>query len=945
LKKVLFILFLSLLYACGGGGDSGPPPDTTPPDTSIISNPSNPSDSSEAVFTFQSSEANSTFECNIDSGAWETCTSPKNYDALEEGTHTFNVSAIDGSGNTDLTPATYTWIIDVDNEAPDTTITSSPENPTEDTTAVFTFESTEQDSTFECSIDSGAWEGCISPKTYQSLSYGEHVFNARATDVSLNTDPTPASYTWDVVLEIIDDDPPDTTITSKPSEFTNDTNAVFEFESTEANSTFECTIDSGPWESCTSPKSYSNLEDGLHAFRVRATDDSGNTDESSSLHEWTINTETPNATITNSPPEFSSDTNVVFEFESSKENSTFECNLDSLGWDPCISPYNYSELSEALHVFEVRAIDEFGNVDESPAVHDWTVDHTPPETTITGNPDDPTEDRTAVFSFVSNEANSTFECKLDNGGWEACTSPKTYNAIPEGNHDFSVRGTDITGNQEVNWPSYDWAIVDFPETTITLVPETNDKSPTFAFESSIPESGFRCKVNAGEWLPCTSPHTYSGFSVNTDYVFQVKAVFENYEDLSPASHSWRVEWLVENLFEDLDYSSGVRIAGKGNPHFGDNGDLYLFFKITVGTSPQNTDIDNSVQSRRVLGGSWETPIETYDPIWPISVPGDVKINSDGHLFMNTHGKLPCCPGTYGYPIIIHGPSFPFQEAVAFHDMYEDTMRQPEGLMRVSKAGHLTFDRRDPFSPWSSLPYGPGFVTGVPITGPSGGSDYWMHGGSDPSVPISIDGDLHIFSGGKYGNNEGIKHAWNIDEFSSESAFLTNDNPGQLVANDSSRGFGEIDIVYATTEGGDNSNEGVERDLYYLRGNVISNNWMAPQYITDIFSEHNWIKMESPRMTTSADGETIHVLISTNGPAVADYETRTLKYLWGSSTDGWQEEVIGVFSKDWQGRKTLMGFDIFLLDTNADGDVLYIVYGDGRGNHLQDDVLKIMSIRP
>ena len=48
--------------------------DTTAPDTSITSQPSNPSNSTSASFSFTSTETGSTFLCQMDSGGYSACT-------------------------------------------------------------------------------------------------------------------------------------------------------------------------------------------------------------------------------------------------------------------------------------------------------------------------------------------------------------------------------------------------------------------------------------------------------------------------------------------------------------------------------------------------------------------------------------------------------------------------------------------------------------------------------------------------------------------------------------------------------------------------------------------------------------------------------------------------------------------------------------------------------
>ncbi len=64
-------------------------------------------------FEFTSTEDGSSFECRLDGAAFAACATPLTYsEALADGSYTFQVRATDPLGNTDATPASYTWTID-----------------------------------------------------------------------------------------------------------------------------------------------------------------------------------------------------------------------------------------------------------------------------------------------------------------------------------------------------------------------------------------------------------------------------------------------------------------------------------------------------------------------------------------------------------------------------------------------------------------------------------------------------------------------------------------------------------------------------------------------------------------------------------------------------------------------------------------------------------------
>ncbi len=181
--------------------------DSTPPDTVIDSGPSGTIGDSTPTFTFSSNEPGSTFRCSVDGGAFSACNTPFTTAALADGSHTFAVFAIDPAGNPDLSAASSTFTITTaDTTPPDASITAGPSGPTEDETPSFEFNATEPGSSFECSIDGGAFAACSSPFTTPALPAGQHTFSVRARDGAGNLGPA-ATTTFTVEAQQIEDLP------------------------------------------------------------------------------------------------------------------------------------------------------------------------------------------------------------------------------------------------------------------------------------------------------------------------------------------------------------------------------------------------------------------------------------------------------------------------------------------------------------------------------------------------------------------------------------------------------------------------------------------------------------------------------------------------------------------------------------------------------------------
>jgi hypothetical protein len=170
--------------------------DILPPETTINSHPLSLINQIEVIFTFSSTEENSTFECKINNEDWQACSSPQQYFNLLNGSNNFQVKAYDANQNFDTTPAQYQWVID--SIFPQTEILVHPPSLTNQNQANFTFSSSEENSTFECKINENEWENCQSPKIYNNLIESEYNFSVRAKDLAGNSEISPPQYFWQI---------------------------------------------------------------------------------------------------------------------------------------------------------------------------------------------------------------------------------------------------------------------------------------------------------------------------------------------------------------------------------------------------------------------------------------------------------------------------------------------------------------------------------------------------------------------------------------------------------------------------------------------------------------------------------------------------------------------------------------------------------------------------
>ena len=490
---------------------------------------------STATFDFSSTQAVS-YRCSLtkvgSETRWTPCSAPEiTYDGLADGQYFFQVRALDEGGVVAQPGAA--WLFRIENDGPTVVLFSKPPASTPDTDAQFEFRAVEAVTEMTCAVDSETPVHCLGGSFEAiGLTEGAHTLHIAATDVLGFTSDT--TFHWKV-----DVTPPTTRVKAKPPKFTAVSEAEFSFSQNEG-ATFHCVLDGAPAIICSPKTAYYALPEGPHTLVVAAFDRAGNESPGTELG-WTQDTIAPTVTITSGPHEESPETRAEFRFKASEDGTNFACSLDGGAATACKPPVFLPGLAEGPHSFSVAATDRVGNAGPA-STWDWAVDLTPPSTTVTSGPDDPTSVVSASFEFTSDDAAATFSCSLDEAAPVPCSSPATYGPFQEGSHSFAAWATDAAGN--VGAPSrWDWTVdLTAPVASITSGPAdpTKEASATFAFTATEPGVTFSCSLDGAQPTPCASSITYDSLSEG-DHTFEVSATDPAGNVGPPAAWGWTVD--------------------------------------------------------------------------------------------------------------------------------------------------------------------------------------------------------------------------------------------------------------------------------------------------------------------------------------------------------------------------------------------------------------------
>ncbi|HEX6377789.1 MAG TPA: hypothetical protein VFZ60_01755, partial [Nitrososphaeraceae archaeon] len=563
----------------------------------------------------------------------------------------------------------------------------SSDGSTKSTSMSFTFSGNDTGGVgidhFECSIDNSDFVTCTSPFTFPGLlKDGIHTFRLTSEDKVGNRGSTPATYSWTV-----DTVAPTTTIDSvvdgSENQITTGGNsssniAVVAFSGTDTGgnedqgvgiSHFECSIDGGKFTNCSTPLELSELADGAHTIEIRSNDNVGNKDPSPASFIWTIDTVEPNTSITSAidgnrntvtPGGNTSSTTMSFAFSGSDRGSGvdhFECSIDGAPFAMCASPVIYSNLADGSHSFGVRTEDNVVNLDSSPAFFNWTIDTSPPVTSIDSVVDSNrnsltngsnTRSNSITFTFSGTDAGNAgvkrFECSIDNSDFVTCSSPFGFpNLLSDGSHTFKVRAEDNSGNKDTSEDIFTWTVDTTPppaninsafdgnNNTVSNGSNTTSTSITFTLSGTDIGVGldhFECSIDGASFTLCNSP--------------------VQFQDLSDGSHTLEV---------------------RSEDKVGNEGPTPTAFIWTINTKPPNTIINSVTDgNNNIVANNSNTKSNTMTIAFSAT---EVVTNVDHFECSIDEEEFATCTSPFTFPDSLSDGSHTFKVRAEDNSGHED----------------------------------------------------------------------------------------------------------------------------------------------------------------------------------------------------------------------------------------------------------------------------------
>ncbi|HEY7477535.1 MAG TPA: triple tyrosine motif-containing protein, partial [Actinomycetota bacterium] len=285
---------------------------------------------------------------------------------------------------------------------------------------------------------------------------------------------------------------------------------------------------------------YSGLGSGIYTFHVKARDAAGNEDPTPASQAFTVDASPPETTITEGPIGSIPTGSVSFTWTGTDDITPVGSLEYAYRLDPVEATFSafgsatsrsYAGLAPGSYTFYVAARDAAGQEDPTLASRSFTVDSSPPETTITGGPagiiavGDVTFTWTGVdgvgggalqYAYRLDPVEATFSA------FGSATS-RSYAGLTPGSYTFYVAARDAAGHEDPTPASRTFTVVSSEAARLLLAWTDNSDN----------ELGFQVERRPAAGGPfeqvAVAPDTLyldSGLAAGTSYCYRVRSFNE-----------------------------------------------------------------------------------------------------------------------------------------------------------------------------------------------------------------------------------------------------------------------------------------------------------------------------------------------------------------------------------------------------------------------------------
>ena len=557
------------------------PGGTPPPAPAITDHPPTTSNSNTGTFSFTDSQPGVTFQCTVDRVS-STCTSPFTSGVLADGSHTFTVWALDPAG--DVSSGTsYTWTSDTTSPPPPT---FSGTHPGKLVTIVLENEShpaivgnpnapylnqliaNGEEFTNYFAVDTTG-----SFPNYLAMTSGNSSATALSPNIFQAIDATGGALKWKEFMESMQGNCAQGTSGTVPGT----TNTLYTGDHDPGllySPNISCAANDVPMNGSTFDPAHlpdfsyvvPNECDDMHTFPTSGQacpaffGPNTGTDIINMSDNWLAHViptllAQPNVTVL-----------ITWDEGVEGQGEHITTLLAGAGVTPGSTDgtlYDHYSLEAGLYKYFGLGVAPGMGATATPL----------PIPGLGGVPSNPSNNTQPSFAFTDPEASTSFQCRIDNAPFAACTSPYQAPTLSDGSHTFSVRAVDSAGNLGAA-SSYTWTVNTAPSAAPTIDTKPSDPSnnaqPSLAFSDSDSTVSFQCSLDSGGFSACTSPFA-TGPLPDGSHTFAVRSV----NSLGTTSAATTYTWTVDTTPPPAPTLTAIPPANdnstSANFSFGDNG--------------------------------------------------------------------------------------------------------------------------------------------------------------------------------------------------------------------------------------------------------------------------------------------------------------------------------------------------------------------------------------